>query len=80
MEILGAVVPERFGAAGGFAKPVNAQVFSGIPALGEEYRYELAHVVLLLIIRGGSTSLFRPGSAGRPAETLKARCGISTRC
>ena len=73
MEILGAVVPERFGAAGGFAKPVNAQVFSGIPALGEEYRHELAHVVLLPIIRGGSTSLLASegvptwfgGTAGR---------------
>lgn len=57
MEILGVVVPERFGAAGGFVKPVNAQVFSGIPALGEEYRHELAHVVLLPVIRDGGTSL-----------------------
>jgi hypothetical protein len=73
MEILGVVVPERFGAAGGFAKPVNYQVFSGIPALGEEYRHELAHVVLLPIIRGGSTSLLASegvptwfgGTAGR---------------
>ncbi len=73
MEILGAVVPQRFGAAGGFAKPVNFQVFSGIPALGEEYRHELAHVVLLPIIRGSSTSLLASegvptwfgGTAGR---------------
>ena len=57
LEIIGVVVPERFGAAGGFAKPVNFQVFSGIPALGEDYRHELAHVVLLPIIRGSSTSL-----------------------
>ena len=67
------VVPERFGAAGGFAKPVNFQVFSGIPALGEDYRHELAHVVLLPIIRGASTSLLASegvptwfgGTAGR---------------
>lgn len=73
MEIIGAVVPERFGAAGGFAKPVNSQVFSGIPALGEDYRHELAHVVLLPIIRDGSTSLLASegvptwfgGTAGR---------------
>lgn len=73
MEILGVVVPERFGAAGGFAKPVNNQVFSGIPALGENYRHELAHVVLLPIIRGSSTSLLASegvptwfgGTAGR---------------
>jgi hypothetical protein len=73
MAIIGVVVPERYGAAGGFAKPVNAQVFSGIPALGEEYRHELAHVVLLPIIRGGRTSLIASegvptwlgGTAGR---------------
>lgn len=73
MEILGVVVPERYGAAGGFAKPVNFQVFSGIPALGENYRHELAHVVLLPIIRGGGTSLLASegvptwfgGTAGR---------------
>jgi hypothetical protein len=73
LDILGVVVPERFGAAGGFGKPVNFQVFSGIPALGEEYRHEIAHVVLLPIIRGSSTSLLASegvptwfgGTAGR---------------
>lgn len=56
LELPGLVFPRRFGAAGGFAKPVNVQVFAGIPALGEEYRHEIAHVVLLPIIRGNSTS------------------------
>lgn len=73
LEILGVVIPERFGAAGGFAKPVNFQVFSGIPALGEAYRHEIAHVVLLPIIRDSSTSLIASegvptwfgGTAGR---------------
>jgi hypothetical protein len=67
------VVPERFGAAGGFAKPVNLQVFSGIPALGENYRHELAHVVLLPILRDAPTTLLASegvptwfgGTAGR---------------
>lgn len=76
MEILGAAVPQRFGAAGGFAKPVNGQVFSGIPALGENYRHELAHVVLLPIVRDGNTSLLASegvptwfgGTAGRDYE------------
>jgi hypothetical protein len=73
MAILGVDTPTRFGAAGGFAKPVNVQVFSGIPALGEEYRHEIAHVVLLPIIRGSGTSLIASegvatwfgGTAGR---------------
>jgi hypothetical protein len=73
LEIVGVVVPERFGAAGGFAKPVNFQVFSGIPALGEEYRHEIAHVVLLPIVRESLTSLIASegvptwfgGTAGR---------------
>jgi hypothetical protein len=73
LEILGVVVPERYGAAGGFSKPVNFQVFSGIPALGEDYRHELAHVVLLPVLRGASTSLLASegvstwlgGTAGR---------------
>jgi len=73
LEILGTVLPQRFGATGGFAKPVNFQVFSGIPALGEEYRHEIAHVARLPIIRGSSTSLIASesvptwlgGTAGR---------------
>ncbi|MDQ8153835.1 MAG: hypothetical protein P3B98_04150 [Gemmatimonadota bacterium] len=73
LDILGVVVPERYGAAGGFSKPVNAQVFSGIPAIGEEYRHEIAHVVLLPVIRGSSTTLLASegvptwlgGTAGR---------------
>jgi hypothetical protein len=71
--ILGIVFPQRFGAAGGFAKPVNFQVFSGIPSLGEEYRHEIAHVVLLPILRGGGPSVLASegvptlfgGTAGR---------------
>jgi hypothetical protein len=66
MDILGVVVPERFGAAGGFAKPVNLQVFSGIPAIGENYRHELAHVVLLPVVQGASMSLL--ASEGVPTR------------
>ncbi|MCC7001311.1 MAG: hypothetical protein IT357_04070 [Gemmatimonadaceae bacterium] len=70
--LLGVEFPRRFG-EGGFAKPVNFQVFSGTPALGEEYRHEMAHVVLLPIIRDGGTSLLASegvptwfgGTAGR---------------
>lgn len=73
MEILGAYEHQRFDPTGGFAKPVNAQVFSGNPELGEEYRHELTHILLLPIIRDGSTSLLASegvptwlgGTAGR---------------
>ena len=57
LEILGLEFPVRYGAAGGFAKPVNGQVFSGIPAHGENYRHELSHVVLYSVLRGAETSL-----------------------
>jgi len=73
LEIQGTHFPRRFGAAGGFSKPVNFQVFSGIPALGEEYRHEVVHVILLPLIRGSGTSLLASegvatwfgGTAGR---------------
>jgi hypothetical protein len=35
----------KFGSTGGVAQPVNHQLFSGIPAIGEEYRHELAHLL-----------------------------------
>ncbi len=57
LEVLGVAVPTRYGAAGGFSKPVNAQVFSGIPALGENYRHELVHVVIGPLIRDFGSSL-----------------------
>lgn len=55
MEILGAVVPERFGPNGGFAR--TNMVFSGIPALGENYRHELTHVLLGPLMQDGTSSL-----------------------
>lgn len=45
-QIMGLESRLKFGATGGAAQPVNRQLFSGIPALGEEYRHELAHLVL----------------------------------
>jgi hypothetical protein len=54
LDIIGVRYPVKYGPSGGFAKPVNRQLFSGNPALGEEYRHELAHLVLLPLYRGGS--------------------------
>lgn len=63
MRILGAETPETFGPHGGFSKPVNRQVFSGIPSLGEDYRHELTHVVLLPLSYSGLTLLASEGVA-----------------
>jgi hypothetical protein len=57
MESLGVKTTQRYGAAGGFSKPVNHQVFSGIPAQGENYRHELAHLVLLPLFNSSTTTL-----------------------
>jgi hypothetical protein len=54
LDIIGVQYPVKYGSNGGFAKPVNRQLFSGIPAVGEEYRHELAHLVLLPLYRGGT--------------------------
>lgn len=86
MEILGALAPVRYGPDGGFARPVNAQVFSGIPTLGEEYRHELVHVLLAPLMSdassliasegvptwfGGTGGLDYRGSVRRMAELLR---------
>jgi hypothetical protein len=45
--IMGLETDIKWGPVGGVAQPTNQQLFSGIPAVGEEYRHELAHMVLL---------------------------------
>ena len=57
LNILGASFPVRYGATGGFSKPVNQQLFSGIPALGEEYRHELVHLVVRPLLRGATMTI-----------------------
>lgn len=57
LEILGVRTGQRYGAAGGFSKPVNHQVFSGIPAQGENYRHELAHLILRPLFNASTTTL-----------------------
>ncbi len=63
MEILGAVTPQRYGPNGGFARV--GRIFSGNPALGEEYRHELAHLLLAPLLRDGPSSLI--ASEGVPS-------------
>jgi len=57
LNALGVQNPVRYGSNGGFAKPVNRQVFSGNPTLGENYRHELAHVVVLPLIEHSPTTI-----------------------
>jgi hypothetical protein len=55
--ILGVEFPVKYGPNGGFSKPVNHQLFSGLPSLGEDYRHELAHVVLRPLLDGTTTTI-----------------------
>lgn len=43
------------GSEGGFARPINHQVFSGTPAVGEDYRHEIAHLLLMPLFSGTTT-------------------------
>lgn len=45
--IVGVEFAATVGPGGGFARPVNGQVFSGTPALGGAYRHELLHLILM---------------------------------
>lgn len=44
--IMGLQTPIAWGPRGGVAQPMNHQLFSGDPSIGENYAHELAHVVL----------------------------------
>lgn len=57
MASLGVKTTQRYGAAGGFSKPVNHQIFSGIPTQGENYRHELVHLILRPLFNGSTTTL-----------------------
>ena len=57
LSILGVEFPVKYGPTGGFSKPVNRQLFSGIPSLGEEYRHELTHVVLRPLLNGANMTI-----------------------
>lgn len=57
LHALGVDYPSTFGPGGGFAKPVNRQVFAAVPLWGEEYRHELAHLVLLPLLQGRTMTI-----------------------
>lgn len=53
--IIGLETDTLWGPVGGVSQPVNRQLFSGIPSLGEEYRHELTHVVIMPLLMGHPT-------------------------
>ncbi len=53
---MGLTPDHEIGAVGALAQPTNRQLFSGIPALGENYRHELAHIALRPLV--GHTAYF----------------------
>ncbi len=54
--IMGLETDIKHGPVGGVSQPTNHQLFSGMPAVGEDYRHELAHMVLLPLM--GKTLYF----------------------
>lgn len=54
--IMGLETDIKWGPVGGVSQPTNHQLFSGNPAVGEDYRHELAHMVLLPLM--GNTLYF----------------------
>jgi len=54
--IMGLETDKVWGPVGGVAQPRNHMLFSGNPAVGEDYRHELAHMVLLPLM--GNTLYF----------------------
>ncbi|MBL0170304.1 MAG: hypothetical protein IPP90_06150 [Gemmatimonadaceae bacterium] len=59
--IMGLESDVKFGPTGGAAQPVNRMLFSGNPALGEEYRHELVHLVLAPLVTGNTSYLVSEG-------------------
>jgi hypothetical protein len=57
LSILGVEFPVKYGPTGGFSKPVNHQLFSGMPSLGEEYRHELTHLVLCPLLESNTMTI-----------------------
>ena len=48
--IIGLEPDVKYSGAGGLAQPINHQMFSGTPSEGEEYRHELAHLILMPLV------------------------------
>jgi hypothetical protein len=61
--IIGLETDRRGAPVGGLAQPENYQLFSGIPAEGEDHRHELTHVVILPLVTAKTTDFVNEGIA-----------------
>ena len=82
--IIGLETRIKWGPSGGLAQPVNHQLFSGMPSIGERYAHELVHIMLRPLVKrtisladegvatwlGGTTGMDFPTVAGRLALLL----------
>lgn len=59
--MIGLESPVKYGAVAGMAQPINRLLFSGIPAAGEEFRHELAHMVFLPLMGSGTSTFISEG-------------------
>ena len=89
--VMGLETDIKWGPAGGVAQPTNHQLFSGMPSVGEDYRHELAHMVLLPLMGntsylvsegvptwlGGTTGLDFPTAARKLASYLAAHPAVT---
>jgi hypothetical protein len=53
--IMGLESDSSYAGVAGLAQPVNRQLFSGSPLLGEEYRHELTHLVVAPLFSGATS-------------------------
>jgi len=88
--IMGLESEKKWGPVGGVAQPTNHQLFSGIPAVGEDYRHELTHIVILPLMGrttyfvsegvptwlGGTTGMDFPTAARGLAAFLRQHPGV----
>lgn len=89
--IIGLETERKWGPVGGAAQPVNHLLFSGIPGNGENYRHELAHIVLMPLMSstfyfisegvptwlGGTTGMEFPAAARTFAGFLATHPGVT---
>ncbi len=89
--IMGLQTPIKWGPRGGVTQPMNHMLFSGDPSVGEDYRHELAHILLSPISRspltfitegvptwlGGTSGMDFPTAAESLAAFVRSRLNVT---